>query len=402
MDGVFVFSSTPRRAASVFLLFACMISIAYAPAAKSEGKKITNDMVEISGGDYVIGGDALSGAHHRRNVRLKQYFIDRAVVTNQDWRLFVKETKFRSESESFGWSFVLNMLLPSKTVEDSQTVKDAEHWVAVNGAYWRKPLGEGSSLKGKWDYPVVHVSYNDALKYCTHLGKRLPTEEEWEVAAGAPTLEEAASWRAGESLFLYPWGNGSFPLLSDVHKMNVWQGKFPDENSGMDGFVGVAPARAYGPSGRRGKMLLYNMVGNVWEWTSSHFEPQQRPEEQGERFVLKGGSFVDSVDGSFNHKATIQTRMGNTADSGGINTGFRCVRGKGGGGKRWWKQGKKNRRQGIDQEKIQKIMADEGVEGVQKYLKDSGIGGSVLTPAMLKSMQAARKSAEREEQRGSL
>ena len=353
-------------------------------------------MVKIDRGDYVLGGDEKSGSYDRKNVRLKSFFIDEAVVTNQDWRAFVKDTKYKSESERFGWSFVLAKLLPKEVVESSQHVKEAEHWVASEGAYWRQPLGKGSNLNGKWEYPVVHVSYNDALEYCKWKKKRLPTEEEWEVAAGAPTVQENADAGNDASQFLYPWGNENSPSGDgSVWKVNIWQGKFPNENSVDDGFLGLAPAKAFGGHvGRRGdEAKLYNMVGNVWEWTQSPWAPAipatARRDVGGQeghekKYVLKGGSFVDSLDGTFNHRASIYTRMGNTPDSGGINTGFRCAKGKGGGGKAWREEKVKKK---VDQDKLQAVLAEEGIEGLQKYLKSSGIGGSVLTPDMLKDLR---------------
>ena len=107
--------------------------------------------------------------------------------------------------------------------------------------------------------------------------------------------------------------------------MNVYDGKdFPNDDSGKDGFVGVCPAEAFEPNNYK----IYNMLGNIWEWTQSKFVT---PDQQSNQFVLKGGSFIDSIDGTINHKVTATTRMGNTADAGSNNVGFRCASGVGGG-----------------------------------------------------------------------
>jgi len=316
-----------------------------------------------------MGGDALSGAPQSKEVSLQSYTIHETPVTNQDFRHFVKDQKYKTEAELFGWSFVLNSSLSAAVLEEIvDHVKDAPHWVAVGGAYWRKPEGRDSNLQGRWDdHPAVHISWNDARAYCKWAGLRLPTEAEWENAA-----------RGQRKQSLYPWGLGEGPMGADGQwMMNIWQGSFPYESTAADGFHGIAPVMAF-PSNSYG---LYSMVGNVWEWTSDAY-PSQNPHEK--HMTLKGGSCIDSIDGAFNHKATVVTRMGNTADSGSYNTGFRCASGVGGGG----------RAPQPDQAQMQKILEEGGVEALQEFLGDKA---SVMTPKQLEAMQSARKQAQQQE-----
>merc|ERR1712048_943695 len=137
--------------------------------------------------------------------------------------------------------------------------------------------------------------------------------------------------------------------------MNIWQGPFPRENTLDDGFHSTSPVKNYPPN----SYGVYSMVGNVWEWTADAWATKDPKDEQ---WALKGGSFLDSLNGEFNHKATVVTRMGNTADSGSQNTGFRCAAGKGGGGKK----------RPPSQEKMHEIIEKDGVEGLQKWLADQG------------------------------
>jgi hypothetical protein len=161
---------------------------------------------------------------------------------------------------------------------------------------------------------------------------------------------------------LYPWGDGTKPFVNGKWMMNVYNGtNFPYDDTGMDGYFNVCPANAFEPNNYE----IYNMLGNIWEWTQSMFVTENPKNSQ---FVLKGGSFIDSVDGNVNHKVTATTRMGNTADAGSNNIGFRCVSGLGGG-----------RKAPPDQKKMQEIMAESGVEGVQEYLASQGSNAQVMS-----------------------
>ncbi len=136
-------------------------------------------------------------------------------------------------------------------------------WEYKPGADWRHPEGPGSSIAGRDDHPVVHVAYEDALAYAAWCGKTLPTEAEWEFAA-----------RGGLEGKAYPWGDAANP--EGRFLANTWQGQFPHENLGEDGYEGTSPFDAFPANGYG----LFDMVGNVWEWTSSPYDavPDQPPQ----------------------------------------------------------------------------------------------------------------------------
>jgi formylglycine-generating enzyme required for sulfatase activity len=148
---------------------------------------------------------------------------------------------------------------------------EAQWWRWMPGANWREPEGPGSTIAGKDEHPVVHISYDDALAYAGWAGKRLPSEAEWEYAA-----------RGGLDHRRYVWGNEFMP--GGRRMANTWQGWFPVVNTGDDGFAGTAPVKSFPPNGYG----LYDMAGNAWQWSSDRFDPQS------DRRVIKGGSFLCS------------------------------------------------------------------------------------------------------------
>eukprot|EP00054_Salpingoeca_dolichothecata_P038364 m.13653 g.13653 ORF g.13653 m.13653 type:complete len:302 (-) comp8495_c0_seq1:66-971(-) len=270
-------------------------------------------MIKVKGGSFTMGTDdpqQRDGEGPARRVKVKTFYLDEKPVVNEQFRSFIRDTKYKTDAEKYGWSFVFHAFVADEvksTIE--QTVKGAEWWLPVPKAYWRVPFGKGSGLKNKMDYPVTQVSWNDADAYCKWAGKRLPTEAEWEFAV-----------RGGLEGKVYPWGN-----KIEKNRMNTWEGKFPDENSVEDGHHGLAPADAYGPQNKFG---FYNMLGNGWEWTADEFQrPANAPPQQSQdkQYVLRGGSYLDSIDGKTNHKVRVTTRMGNTPDSGSDNLTFRCA-----------------------------------------------------------------------------
>lgn len=293
----------------------------------------TTPMVELPGGTFDFGsqfhfaGDritspkVLDGARPRRKVTVKPFLIDEDVVTNAQFARFVAETDYKTESEEFGWSFVFEAEASKAVAEECDQnmgrVKDAQHWMAVKRATWAHPHGPDTTFHTALDLPVVQVSYNDADAYCHHIGKRLPFEKEWEFAARGGLVNKTYHWGDDHTDESYLFYNG-------------WQGKFPKENTAIDGYRGLSPVKAFLPN----DYGIYGMLGNVWEWVrgkavgdvrkDKELSPKEKRELSSQR-VLRGGSFVDTSDGSFNHIISVSTRQENSMDSAANNVGFRCA-----------------------------------------------------------------------------
>eukprot|EP01038_Epipyxis_sp_PR26KG_P006262 gene6262-8623_t len=275
------------------------------------------EQVYIKGGNFWFGtqmgieGKLLpsklkDGSQPRVKVRVKSFLIDEDCVTNRQFKEFILSTNYKTEAELYGWSFVLDSLASQKirdfvdSKEGPGRVKDAKHWMGVIQASWYTPYGPDSSIDDILDYPVVQVSHNDAAEYCAWVGdgSRLPTEKEWEYGARGGRINET-----------YPWGN-----KFKQNRMNIWEGDdFPKSNLLNDGYHGVAPVKSYPPN----DYGLYNMVGNVWEWVSGGTSDKR---------ILRGGSFIDSIDGKFNHAVMVSTKQINGGDSAASNIGFRCAK----------------------------------------------------------------------------
>lgn len=361
------------------------------------------DLVRLTGGAFVMGAGP---AERRRDdleqqvVEVREFFLGATAVTNEQFRAFRKATKHRTEAQAFGWSFVLELYATDEARRiTNQTVRDATHWLAVPGAYWRRPLGPGSGVDGRLGHPVVHVSYNDAKAFCRWAGMRLPTETEWEYAARQPHVGLSAV--EGRSVHKpYPWGDEE-PRNESAWRLNLWQGDFPRTDAALDGHAGLAPADAFAPNAAG----LHNMLGNVWEWTSTWFA------KASAQRVLRGGSYLDSADGAFNHRVTTSTRMGNTADSSADNMGFRCAKSAEGkpvraprgyvydnvkkkrlppGAADPLKDGGKGA-----EELVQAIAAEKGAAGLQDWMDKHGLGSTVMSAAdASKSREAAAAKRE--------
>ena len=277
-------------------------------------------MVKLEGGRFLMGtsdpgGYRADGEGPVRQVRLSPFWIDSTAVSNARFGTFVRTTGYVTEAEKYGWSFVFAGMLPNE-LPPTRAVSTAPWWRQVHGANWRRPEGPQSSIDDRMDHPVVHVSWHDARAYCRWGGMRLPTEAEWEYAA-----------RGGLEQQRYPWGDELTP--NGEHRMNVWQGHFPDHNTLEDGYLGTAPVSAFPPNGYG----LHNMTGNIWEWCSDWFHPtfhvsgpRRNPKgpRSGTHRVMRGGSYLCHA--SYCHRYRVAARSANTPDSSTGNLGFRCVR----------------------------------------------------------------------------
>ena len=279
------------------------------PTEKAEAPE---GMAMIPGGTFLMGGESgLPREAPLHEVFVSPFYLDTHEVTNDAFAAFVAATGFVSEAERWGWSLGFD-----PTAETTERVRGAEWWVKVDRADWRHPLGPESSIEGLGDYPVVQVSWNDAVAYCDWAGKRLPTEAEWEFAA-----------RGGLSDTIYPWGN---ELELDGRLMaNTWNGIFPMSDSGADGYASLSPVGIYPPNGYG----LYDVGGNVWEWCEDWFQgnyyrrsPRENPRgpAQGIEKVLRGGSWLCAP--NYCHGYRVSHRNHSGIDTGLNHVGFRCAK----------------------------------------------------------------------------
>jgi hypothetical protein len=200
-------------------------------------------------------------------------------------------------------------LAPSSAVfaptEGPVDLRDFRQWWRMTpGADWRHPEGPESSIEERADWPVVHVSWDDATAYATWAGKHLPTEAQWERAA-----------RYGHDAEPFMWGDEFTPR--GVHMANTWQGGFPHANTAEDGFAGVAPVKQYPPT----ELGLYDMAGNVWEWTADRYRPDTSATDMR---VQKGGSHLCHTTTCESYRPS--AKMPSTPDTALSHTGFRCAK----------------------------------------------------------------------------
>ena len=304
-------------------------------------------MVWIKGGTFMMGGDNKQAApdeYPKHKVTVNGFWMDVTELTNGQFAKFVKATRYITTAEHKpDWNDLKKQLPPgtpkppdSVLVTASLVFTPPNHEVSLNdysqwwawkkGASWKHPHGPGSSIMGKDNYPVVHISWYDAVAYCKWAGKRLPTEAEWEWAA-----------RGGLQNNIYPWGNE--PVDQGKLKANTWQGQFPYKNTLRDKFYDLAPVASFAANGYG----LFDMAGNVWEWCADYYNskyyetvadgvtnPQgpaisYDPDEPfAKKRVIRGGSFLcnDSYCSGFR----VARRMKSTEDSGMEHVGFRCVK----------------------------------------------------------------------------
>jgi len=276
-------------------------------------------MALLPDGEFLMGSeDRLAypddGESPVRHVRLSCFRMDAFAVTNTEFGRFVDDSGYITEAERLGWSLVFSGLLPNG-LESERSAGRAPWWRQVAGADWRHPEGPGSNIEAREDHPVVHVTWNDAHAYARANGKRLPTEAEWEYAA-----------RGGLDGEPFPWGSELEP--GGRHRMNVWQGRFPRENTIADGYYGTCPVDAFPPNGYG----LYNMTGNTWEWCADWFSRSHhtrdrhtnpRGPQAGTHKAVRGGSYLSHA--SYCRRYRVSARSGLTPDSSRGDLGFRCA-----------------------------------------------------------------------------
>jgi formylglycine-generating enzyme required for sulfatase activity len=268
-------------------------------------------------------------------VAVDGFWIDATEVTNAQFGAFVRATRYVTVAERAPDAKAFpgaapELLVPGAVVftqpKAEVPLDDARRWWRWQpGASWRHPEGPGSSIDDRADFPVVQVAWDDAVAYARWAGKRLPTEAEWERAA-----------RGGLEGKTFAWGDA--PAPGGRAMANVWQGRFPWENTATDGFVGVAPVRKF-PANPYG---LYDVAGNVWEWVADWYRPDAYaaagpsrnprgpasgadPEEPGvAKRVMRGGSFLCSDRYCVRYK--VAGRGKGAPDTGLSNLGFRCAK----------------------------------------------------------------------------
>ena len=301
------------------------------------------EMVWVPGGTFSMGSDKHypeEAPVHR--VTVAGFWMDRTPVTNRDFGKFVNATGYVTVAEVRpdikDYPAALPHMLragslvftPPKRPID---LRDWSQWWNFKfGANWKRPLGPRSSLAGLNDHPVVHIAYADAVAYTRWTGKDLPTEAEWEFAA-----------RGGLDGAEFAWGQELAP--SGKQMANTWQGAFPHENLRLDGYERTSPVTAFPPN----SYGLYDMIGNVWEWTSDWYSSQHEPNAAKAccipqnprggredasydpslptvkipRKVLKGGSHLCAP--NYCRRYRPAARHPQPVDSSMSHVGFRCI-----------------------------------------------------------------------------
>lgn len=318
-----------------------------APPIVDAPDKAPPGMRWIPGGRYLMGTDdpKFPDEQPAHFVTVDGFWMDETEVTNRQFEEFTKETGYVTVAEKVprredfvgqvddvrqipeenlvAGSICFNSKFDPKTLKKDHPLWPYQVWTYVRGANWRQPEGIGSSLEGRWDHPVVHVSWEDAMAYARWKGGRLPTEAEWEYAA-----------RGGHEGQEFPWGNERNPDGSWRH--NIWQGEFPLENRVDDGYARTSPVKSF-PANDFG---LYDLSGNVWEWCYDWYRPdyyfnspERNPvgpassldplEPSIPKRVQRGGSFMCSDNYCIGYR--VAARMKGDPMSGSFHAGFRVV-----------------------------------------------------------------------------
>lgn len=286
------------------------------------------EFVPIEGNTFWMGSDR--HYHEERPLverKVADFLICRSPVTNSDFEAFTAETGYITTAEreldqsEFPGVPGLDTSPGSLVFTPTAGPVDLNNWRLwwrwVVGAHWRAPFGPESSIRGKNLHPVVHVSFEDAQAYCAWSECRLPTEAEWELAA-----------RGGLDQATYAWGNHLKP--ANIIMANTWQGRFPFENKGAMGWKGTSPVGSFPANG----FGLFDMTGNVWEWTASPWEANHsvaegcgcspRNPNTASAMVVKGGSHLCAPEYCERYRPAARSQQ--TTDSSTTHLGFRVAR----------------------------------------------------------------------------
>ena len=296
---------------------------AAAASAPSCAKNVIGRRINIPGGSARLGAGAMYPEESpEKVVKLRTFSIDATEVTNGQFGVFVQATGYRTRAERGLPEARFSDLPPQLRVPGSSVFVPpaggeargmSSWWKFVPGADWRHPAGPKSDIQGKEDYPVVHIAWEDAKAYADWAKRRLPTEDEWEYAA-----------RGGLDAATYEWGDEK--PGTGRPRANSWQGAFPYVNEAKDGFAGLAPAACFPANG----FGLYDMTGNVWEWTDSSYAPRRDmtaasadPFSNIELKVAKGGSYLCAENYCARYRPA--ARIPQDAVLGTSHMGFRTV-----------------------------------------------------------------------------
>ena len=285
------------------------------------------NMVAVPAGTFRMGSDDFYAEERPvREVDVDGFWIDAYPVTANEYRRFVRASGYVTVAErpldpvdypDADPDLLVPGSLVFRKTRGPVPLDDPRHWWEyVPGATWKRPGGPGTTINGRDRHPVVQVAYEDAEAYASWAGKALPTETEWEYAARGG-LEGAA----------FAWGDEQFP---DGKPMaNTWQGQFPWQDLKLDGYEGTSPVGSFPPNGYG----LYEMTGNVWEWTSDWYAgqsvdapccaPELLPGETFPRKVIKGGSHLCAPNYCLRYRPA--ARQGEAIDTATSHLGFRCV-----------------------------------------------------------------------------
>lgn len=316
----------------------------------SSSKKVPEGMVWVPGKTFLQGAKkedpyAMEREKPAHIVRVDGFYIDAHEVTNKQFRAFVDATGYKTVAERpILWEDVKKQVPPGTPKPHDSVLKPgslifnqnvqgqvnmnnySQWWSWKIGANWKHPQGPKSSIKDKDDFPVVHVTYEDALAYCEWANRRLPTEAEWEAAAQGKSNNA-----------IFTWGNNADLLFENA---NTWQGQFPKLNNAKDGYELLAPVKSFEPN----DLGIYDMIGNVWEITNDLYDINyykkiekgdilENPKGSKESYIpgnslqlehiIKGGSFLCHA--SYCASYRISAKMGMTLDSSSDHIGFRTV-----------------------------------------------------------------------------